>query len=157
MYDYLQHLDNLKSAKEIRARERQKGKDEWKSKTYEDYDWTSLIETENIGKLLVIELEKYLDKHGLPKNGNKKDKIKRIITDFYIAQNKKIDGIIVQYNSEEESSDEEDDDIQSIASDTGSDASGTESDGERESETEELRTTRSGRISKRKRLTDYVH
>ena len=49
-----------------------------KNKKYLEYDWRDLITSQKIKKLVVVELNKYLEHHNLSEQGTKEDKIKRI-------------------------------------------------------------------------------
>ena len=68
----------MKWTKEIRAKKRQTDAAEKTSKTVHEYSWKKLLEDGQLGKLTVMELNKYLEYHNLPLWGNKADKIKSI-------------------------------------------------------------------------------
>ena len=67
--DYLEHLQNLKRMKEIRTHEKQKERNQIQAKGYHDYNWEELVEERTIGKLLVKELDRYLEHNNLPMTG----------------------------------------------------------------------------------------
>jgi hypothetical protein len=71
----------------IRENERRKKREKDCSKTYEGYDWNTLIDSGKLNSLKVMELDKYLKRHDLTIIGKKEDKIKRIKADFYINRN----------------------------------------------------------------------
>ena len=77
---YIAHLQDLKIQSNIRARAR--GRTEQKNKraqkTVEEYAWLELVQSGNIKKLLVSELEKYLKHYKLSSSGTKADKIRKI-------------------------------------------------------------------------------
>ena len=81
MISYLQHLTNLKIAREIRSRDRKRIQLETRDKSYDEYDWTELVLKGKLQKLKIIELDKYLDKNQLSKRGKKDDKIRAISAD----------------------------------------------------------------------------
>ena len=53
-------------------------------KGIDEYNWSELVENRQLGSLYVKELDKYLDKFKLKKNGNKTEKIKAIM--FHVAK-----------------------------------------------------------------------
>ena len=58
-----------------------------KNKKYNDYNWNSLVKSEEVfGKLRVFELDKYLVIHGLSKSGSKGDKVSRIMAHWILAE-----------------------------------------------------------------------
>ena len=75
--EYLTHLTNLRGSKCIRNQE--KGQKEAKKKQSADsYDWHALVTERKLSSLLVMELDKYLEKNSLSKRGRKADKVERI-------------------------------------------------------------------------------
>lgn len=78
--EYLEHLQNMQRIKEIKQNNRQTEKERKKMKTYVDYEWEKLVESREIGKLYVAELDKYLDHHKLNKKGKKPDKVFKIMS-----------------------------------------------------------------------------
>lgn len=84
---YVKHLEELKTVSAIRENERRKNREKECSKTYEDYDWNTLVDSGKLNSLKVKELDKYLKRHDLSTIGKKEDKIKRIKADFYINRN----------------------------------------------------------------------
>ena len=58
---YVKHLEELKMMSAIRENERRKKREKECSKTYEDDDWNTLIDTGKLNSLKVMELDKYLD------------------------------------------------------------------------------------------------
>ena len=72
----LEHFINLRRTKAIRDNDRKKLKEAIKNRQYNDYNWNDLVKSEeDLGKLRVFELDKYLAFHGLSKNGKKGDKV----------------------------------------------------------------------------------
>ena len=61
----LEHLRDLSVNKQRRAFENMRSKNEKINAKYEDYVWLSLVVSGKINKLLVMELDKYLQKHKL--------------------------------------------------------------------------------------------
>ena len=78
---YLQHLTNLKMAREIQSRDRKRIQLETRDKRYDEYDWTELVLKGKLQKLKIFGLDKYLDKNQLNKRGKKDDKIRAISAD----------------------------------------------------------------------------
>ena len=76
---YVQHLHNLKTVQSIREESRKQNKQEQIDKDVFQYDWTNLVESGNLKKLLVKELDKYLIHHQLERRGKKNDKVKAIM------------------------------------------------------------------------------
>ena len=72
------HLEDLKIQDNIRAKRRVEKKNKRSQKSVHQYAWLELVETGNIKKLLVSELEKYLEHYKLSNSGAKADKIRRI-------------------------------------------------------------------------------
>jgi hypothetical protein len=58
----------------IRENERRKKREKECSKTYEDYDWNTLIDSGKLNSLKVMELDKYLKRHDLTTTGKKRIK-----------------------------------------------------------------------------------
>ena len=65
--NYIEHLRNLERMKNIRSRHRLEVQKKRENKNYNDYDWLQLFISGTLEKLNVKELDKYLDKHKLPK------------------------------------------------------------------------------------------
>ncbi len=76
--EYVTHLLQLEWLKQMRVKERKSQAAIKRSKTVEDYDWHSLLSDGRIGKLTILELNKYLEHHKLPITGKKNDKIRTI-------------------------------------------------------------------------------
>ncbi|CAB4041881.1 Transient receptor potential cation channel subfamily A member 1, partial [Paramuricea clavata] len=76
---YVQHLQELEWAKEIRTRTRQADAAEKKNKSFEDYACQELLEDGKLGKLTVAELNKYLAHHNLPLTGKNADNVRTIV------------------------------------------------------------------------------
>ena len=81
---YVTHLNNLKIIKDKRSVQKQTFRSARMSKGVDEYNWTELVENRQLGSLYVKELDKYLDKFKLKKNGNKTEKIKAIM--FHVAK-----------------------------------------------------------------------
>ena len=95
----LEHLRDLSVNKQRRAFENMRNKNEKINAKYEDYGWLSLVVSGNINKLLVMELDKHLQKHKLNTNCKKTDKIRAITVDVLQKetiekQKKVINGIL---------------------------------------------------------------
>ena len=75
---YIAHLQDLKIQSNIRARGCIEQKNKCAQKTVEEYAWLELVQSGNIKKLLVSELEKYLKHYKLSSSGTKADKIRKI-------------------------------------------------------------------------------
>lgn len=82
--EYVRHLEELKVLAKMRENERQNKQKEADRKTYDDYNWYTLITSNTLKTLKVKELNKYLVNHQLPQTGKKDDKLRRIVSDFYI-------------------------------------------------------------------------
>ena len=80
---YLGHLNDLKMRKDIRDRESKQQKKRESEQTYKDFDWDALIESGNVRKLYVRQLDLYLKKYGLTTTGLKFYKVKAIRCQFY--------------------------------------------------------------------------
>ena len=76
--EYLQHLVHLEWMKNIRAKSRRAQSQAKKEQGYGEYKWTELFEDGTLGKLTVLELNKYLNHHDLPTKGKKRDKVRTI-------------------------------------------------------------------------------
>ena len=76
-----EHLRDLSVNKQRRTFENRRNKNEKINAKYEDYDLLSLVRSGKINKLLVMELDKYLQKHKLNTNCKKTDKIRAITAD----------------------------------------------------------------------------
>ena len=77
--DYIKHLKNIEFTKQLRATVTKNEAKTRKTKKYEDYNWSAMIKDGSIGKLTIIELNKFLQANKLPQQGNKPDKIKTIV------------------------------------------------------------------------------
>ena len=75
---YIAHLQDLKIPSNIRARGALSRKTNVLKKTVEEYAWLELIQSGNIKKLFVSELEKYLKHYKLSSSGTKADKMRKI-------------------------------------------------------------------------------
>ncbi|CAB4010191.1 histone chaperone rtt106-like, partial, partial [Paramuricea clavata] len=89
--NYVQHLTDLRHAKDIRARQRVRDKTEREGKSYDDYNWLDLVVNRKLINLKVVELNKYLDKNKLSKKGKKTDKLNAITVD--VLRKKQTDAI----------------------------------------------------------------
>jgi hypothetical protein len=74
----IEHLRNLEANKERRERERMKNREQKENSKFEDYNWLELVLSGKINKLLVVELNKYLERYKLNLKCSKKDKIHAI-------------------------------------------------------------------------------
>ena len=75
---YIAHLEDLKIQSGIRTRGRAEQKRKMMSKTFEEYAWRDLVESGDLKKLLVSELNKYLKHYKLVSSGTKAEKIRRV-------------------------------------------------------------------------------
>ena len=107
--DSIQHLTNLKFAREIRAKKRATDRDLRKERTVHDYDWIDLVMNGKLKGLTVDELNKYLNEHGLSKQGKKADKIAAITTDVLRKTHDDVISRAVMSGNEQDASDSEDD------------------------------------------------
>ncbi|CAB4035625.1 Transient receptor potential cation channel subfamily A member 1 [Paramuricea clavata] len=127
---YVKHLEGLKMMSAIRENERRKKREKECSKTYEDYDWNTLIDSGKLNSLKVMELDKYLKRHDLSTIGKKEDKIKQIKADFYI--NRTNDAAIDAETSDDDTlsgdgeSDSDDDEVLQIIPEGDEDDNSTE-------------------------------
>ena len=76
--DYIKHLKNIELTKQLRATVTKNEANTRKTKKYEDYNWSAMIKDGSIGKLTVIELNKFLQANKLPQQVNKPDKINHL-------------------------------------------------------------------------------
>ena len=76
-----QHLTNLQTKRNIRQKERSIAQAKRREKGYDGYDWMELVLKGDLGKLTVLELDKYLTKHSLKTKGTNAEKINAITTD----------------------------------------------------------------------------
>ncbi len=78
--EFLKHLDHLALTQEKRSKEKAELKKEKLKKDYSEYDWNELAERNELRKLLVVELDKYLKHNNLTEYlGERKDqKVKAI-------------------------------------------------------------------------------
>ena len=72
------HLTNLRRSKCIRDQEKERQKEAKKKRSADSYDWHALVTERKLSSLLVMELDKYLEKNSLSKRGRKADKVERI-------------------------------------------------------------------------------
>ena len=85
---YLNHLLTLQRTSTVRQNQRTKDKNTRKTKGYEQYDRKTIASTfENMNKLYVEELNKYLVHHKLSHLGKKNDKIRRIMAHVALERN----------------------------------------------------------------------
>ena len=75
---YIAHLEDLKIKSGIRTRGCAEQKGKMMSKTFEEYAWRDLVESGDLKKLLVSELNKYLKHYKLVSSGTKAEKIRRV-------------------------------------------------------------------------------
>ena len=75
---YIAHLEDLTIQSEIRTRARAEQKHKMMSKTFEEYAWRDPVESGDLKKLLVSELNKYLKHYKLVSSDTKAEKIRRI-------------------------------------------------------------------------------
>ena len=160
--NYLTHLTNMKRVAGIRQRERDQIRITRDQKTYEDYNWQGRYQNGTLAKLVVSELNKYLEYHNLSLIGNKVDKVRRITAHICSEladelgeqsdvddedQEEEEDNLGVEENEVEENSGGEEE----IQAEVNSENSEYESDTEDEDEIEiQLRSRYSGRIITRK-------
>jgi hypothetical protein len=112
---YVQHLTNLQIAKNIRQKERSTAQARRKEKGYEEYDWMGLVLKGELGKLTVLELNKYLTKHNLKMKGRKSEKISAITADVLRRNQpnvietalRRVEPSVEEEEGEEEESDED--------------------------------------------------
>ena len=85
--DSLEHLINLRRTKAIRDNHRKRLKEGIKNKKYNDYNWNDLVNSEeDLGKLRVYELDKYLALYGLSEHDKKGDKVSRITAHWILTK-----------------------------------------------------------------------
>ena len=77
-YMYIAHLKDLKQQSSIFKRTRGSTEQKHKStsKTFKEYAWRHLVESGDLQKLLVSEINKYLKHYKLISNGTKAEKIR---------------------------------------------------------------------------------
>ena len=153
--DYLEHLQNLKRMKVIRTREKQKQRDQIQAKGYHDYNWEELVEERTIGKLLVKELDKYLDHNNLPMTGKKKEKVRRIVAHLYTQLDKDRNAHEGRFEITSESESEVEDVRSTIDTASGSDSDSSHSE-DLDPHAESQFRTRAGRLATRKTWDDYI-
>ena len=86
MIDYIKHLKNIEFTKQLRATVSKNEANTRKTKKYKDYNWSAMIKDGSIGKLTVIELNKFLQANKLPQQVNKLDKIKTIVNHLQVTE-----------------------------------------------------------------------
>lgn len=64
-----------------------------KEKTFKDYDWVKLVETNEVRKKTISVLDKYLEHFSLSKTGLKNDKLKRVISHVTSSETVLIDDV----------------------------------------------------------------
>ena len=84
--DYIKHLKNIEFTKQLRATVTKNEANTRKTKKYEDYNWSAMIKDGSIGKLTIIELNKFLQANKLPQQVNKPDKIKTIVNHLQVTE-----------------------------------------------------------------------
>ena len=84
--DYIKHQKNIEFTKQSRATVTKYEANTRKTKKYEDYNWSAMIMDDSIGKLTVIELNKFLQANKLPQQVNKLDKIKTIVNHLQVTE-----------------------------------------------------------------------
>ena len=72
------HLRDLEANRERREQEKMRNKEKIANNTFGDYNWLELVLSGRINKLLVVELNKYIEYHKLNMKCSKKDKIRAI-------------------------------------------------------------------------------
>ena len=136
--------------KVIQTREKQKQRDQIQAKGYHDYNWEELVEERTIGKLLVKELDKYLDHNNLPMTEMKK--VRRIVAHSYTQLDK-------DRNAHFEITSESESEVEDVRS-TIDTASGSDSDSSHSEDldphAESQFHTRAGRLATRKTWDDYI-
>ena len=75
---YIAYLEDLKIQSGIRTRGHAEQKRKMMSKTFEENVWRDLVESGDLKKLLVSELNKYLKHYKLVSSGTKAEKIRRV-------------------------------------------------------------------------------
>jgi hypothetical protein len=144
---YIQHLQEKNTLKNMRSNKRKTDQVEKSNKPYEDYDWKTMAEDGRLKKLLVKELDKYLDFHGIPKDKKSKANKALIIQKHVLFES--------DQNTAKEASSEYDSD-KSIEIDSDNDivlSSTTEYCEQTEDLLRTTTTTRSGRQTSRYVLT----
>lgn len=141
----VKHLEELKILSEMRSKDRARKREEREAKTYNDYNWPELIRNSSLNKLIVKELDKYMNYHQMPhRNMTKEDKVRSITYHFY-QSNPDVEHSI---HSEDETSSEDD-----SSSDGGSDIVLNEIDDD-ETDEVDLPRTRRGRFIFNNRSAD---
>jgi hypothetical protein len=108
----------------IKARERERSCKAAKQRSFNDYDWKTIIPKGEHAKLTVLQLDKYLSHNNLPKTGKKGDKVKRISYHFFTSQSSntvttpKCHGEDEHEPDSESSLESSDDEVQQIIPDT---------------------------------------
>ena len=72
------HLRDLEANRKRREQEKMRNKEKIANNTFEDDNWLELVLSGKINKLLVVELNKYIEYHKLNMKCSKKDKIRAI-------------------------------------------------------------------------------
>jgi hypothetical protein len=99
-------LRDLSINKERRDRTRALNRERKVNAKYEDYEWLELVITGKINGLLVLELDRYLDRHNLHKKCRKKDKVKAITADILRRQTNNILKNVIEESSQPDIPDE---------------------------------------------------
>ena len=84
--DFIKHLKNIEFTKRLRATVTKNEANTRKTKKYEDYNCSAMMKGDSIGKLAVIELNKFLQANKLTQQGNKADKIKTIVNHLQVTE-----------------------------------------------------------------------
>ena len=82
---YMHHIWRLKIMKNLRTKDRQDAKSKNDQRNYEEYNWEELFLTGKLDKLIVNDLNKYLDHHGINKS-KKLRKEKLAMIKYHLSQ-----------------------------------------------------------------------
>ena len=113
--EYLQHLVELQQMRNLRKLDRHQKRTEKQNKTFDDYDWELLVRNGQLQKLLLSELDKYLNKFNLSLKEKKADKVRRITA--HVCYQKKEDIVSVVNNDSNEDNTSSDFDEESDSDD----------------------------------------
>ena len=86
--EYLQHLVELQQMRNLRNLDRHQKRTKKQNKTFDDYDWELLVRNGQLQKLLLSELDKYLNKFNLSLKGKKADKVRKFLLMHVIRRRK---------------------------------------------------------------------
>ena len=126
-----------------------------------EYKWLDLVDSGAIGKILLPEINKYLDKFSLSRQGKKRDKIRRIVAHVYENQEgfQKRQEVTVQMSDSENSYSSESEDEARTIETTATGESDENSDTAQSTAISQpsILTTRtsSGRAVRRRQMTDF--